>query len=450
MKIVFLAHYFPPLNSSGARRVQSFARYLAAAGHQVTVICTKKSQRDGLLTEAIPDGISLLELDGFGRVSPSPAMQSSEVLKGGSVVSGNRSFVGRILLAIKRPIARATGQLVDHRLIYAVQFLYPWLDGLAKKELRDADILMSTSPPWPIHLAGYFSKRRFLKPWVADYRDQFSGSHIQSGLPWFQKREAQLERWFLRKADAVVTISEPMKEYYEQFHPSVFCIQNGYEESLFQKRVGINDSEVEVGQSRGNEIVIRYLGNISSDRIPFGFFEALKRVNQNSSNPIIAEFYGESSLLVNIIARQIPAVKPYIRLCKQLPYAEAIGRMQDADALFFIETSDFSSHSSRGVLTTKLFEYLAARKPIIAEINDKALTASYIIRAGANLVTSQDPSEIEKALIKLREGRLNLEFNDSFIQGLSRRLKAVELEGLLKNIVDINSKVVSSPTRRHS
>lgn len=436
MKIVFLAHYFPPLNSSGARRVQSFARFLSSMGHEIVVISTKKSQRDGLLTETSPDYVHLFELNGLGWVSSSPSSIISHQDSG--ISSINRSRFGVYLLRLKQFVARAAGQLIDHRLIFAIQFVYPWLDQSVQNSLKSADIVMSTSPPWPVHLAGLIVKKRFSKPWVADYRDQFSGSHIQSGFPWFQKREIAIERWLLKSANAVVAISGPMQEYYQQFHSSVFCIENGYEESFFENAVNAGTFSSSLYQSSSDALIIRYLGTITADRIPFAFFKALVNINLLSGKTIIAEFYGESSLLNKAISQAIPEVKPFIRLCQQLPYSDAIKAMQSANALFFIETSNISSHSSRGVLTNKLFEYLATRKPIIAEINDQALAASYIKRAKSGLVISQDAKDIESALLMLREGKLSLERDDAFIDSLSRRLKAVELEQLFQKIIHQN------------
>ncbi|UUZ52982.1 hypothetical protein LP419_28515 [Massilia sp. H-1] len=53
MKIVFVVHYYPPVNSAGAKRVEALSKYFAAAGHEVTVVTTCKSDRDGLLTEPV-------------------------------------------------------------------------------------------------------------------------------------------------------------------------------------------------------------------------------------------------------------------------------------------------------------------------------------------------------------------------------------------------------------
>ena len=428
MRIVFFSHYFPPLNSSGARRIIAFAKYLALSGHQITVISTTKSASDGPLTEEVPQYVTLLELNGLGVLSKTKVKPAA--LREGSTKASQRSVAGDILLRFKRLISKYAGQLIDHRILFSLQFSFPWLAGEVKEAINHADIVMTTSPPWPVHLAGRIVKARFKKPWVADYRDQFSGSHIQSGTPWFQRREIELDRWLLKKADYVLTISDPMKEYYDQFHEAVACIENGYDEEMF------HDLKVHNPQrSDSNAVIIRYLGKITATRIPFAFFQALVSVNHRPGKRVIAEFYGESDLLLKIISQSIPEATPCIKLCQQLPYRESIEAMLTADALFFIETSDFSSHSARGVLTTKLFEYAAARKPIIAEINQATLASQYIKKAGTGLVISEDTNEIELALLMLREGKFYLERDEAFIQGLSRRLKAAELEQLFQKIV---------------
>ena len=71
MRFVFIAHYFPPVNSSGAKRVEALSKYLVAAGHDVTVITTSKTASDGAFTEVVPKGVKLIELSRFGFERPS-------------------------------------------------------------------------------------------------------------------------------------------------------------------------------------------------------------------------------------------------------------------------------------------------------------------------------------------------------------------------------------------
>lgn len=432
MKIVFITHYFPPLNSSGARRINAFAKYLSAWGHQITVITTRKSERDGLLTEAVPDYLRLLEIDNLGRVSPSVVPASAEA----SVRFGmeTRSSVGRILLRVKRAVMKVSGQLVDHRLLFALQFASPVLAAEVKKILKEADVVMSSCPPWPTHLAGWFVKKIYRKLWVADYRDQFSGNHILRGSAFSRYLEVHLERWLLRSADCVTVISGPMKEYYEQFHQQVFCIENGYDESVFENALtGIADAQNQQADSK--ELVIRYMGLISADRMPRVFLRALSQLNQLPGKIFIAEFYGESTLLRKALQDIAPEAVPYVRFSPQLPYLKSIQNTLSADALFFVETSDFSSHSARGVLTTKLFEYMAARKPIVAEISPSSLASQYIERSGLGVVVTQELPEMLRGLTLLREGAFKPKVNEDFIKSLSRRVKARELEELLNRLI---------------
>lgn len=439
MKIVFITHYFPPLNSSGARRINAFAKYLAAKGHQITVITTRKTGRDGLLTEDVPSYLSLLELGGWGKLARSEPIPNSTISNQHAVAT--RSLTGRLLLKIKRSVMKITGQLIDHRLVFALQFAFPWLASEVKNAITNADIVMSSCPPWPTHLAGRLVKNRFGKLWVADYRDQFSGNHILRGSVVSRPIEVWLERWLIKTANHIVAISEPMKEYYKLFHPSVTCIENGYDEGIFEQAdATMHEYAVE---NKVDELVIRYMGTITADRIPVAFFRALAQINQNPGRRIVAEFYGESTLLRKALPEVIPQAEPYVRFCPQLAYTSAIQRMLTADALFFIETSDFSSHSARGVLTTKLFEYLAARKPVVAEISASSLAAQYINQSGLGIVVSEEFEEILHGLESLRMNGFKPQINDVFINSLSRRVKAQELEQLFQLLVCTNDKTAS-------
>jgi glycosyltransferase involved in cell wall biosynthesis len=431
LRIVFITHYFPPLNSSGARRVNAFAKYLESWGHEITIITTRKTVRDGLLTEKIPPYLKLLEIDFLGRHKPTRITDATLEIKKSLVTP--RSGLGVFLLNFKRSVMKFAGQLIDHRLVFALQFAFPWLSPTVKHALSSADIVISSSPPWPAHLAGKIIKRRFRKPWVADYRDQFSGNHILQGSFLSRPLEVWLDRWLIKSADYVVTISSPMQEYYSQFHSRVACIENGYEQEMFDQ--AINDQAIHKAEKNGDAFVLRYMGTITSDRIPGALFQALAKINETSDKPVIIEFYGDSTLLRKALLEMAPEAQHFVHFHPQLPYADAIRAMLTADALFFIETSKFSSQSARGVLTTKLFEYMAAKKPIIAEISAQTLAAKYIENSGLGVVISENSSDIYQGLLNLCEGRFSPVVDHSFIESLSRIIKSKELEQLLSKIV---------------
>lgn len=385
---------------------------------------TRKTARDGRLTESAPDGVQLLELDNLGRLSASERSVTSVATAQG------RSTGGMRLLRIKRAVDRFLGQLFDHRLLFAVQFASPFLAKEIRQALSNADIMVSSCPPWITHLAAWISKKRYGLRWLADYRDQFSGNHIQTGSAFSRLLERLIDRGLLRSADCVSVISGPMKTYYEQFHARVVCIENGYDEQAFTRVEKEATGKTAAGTPK-SAFIIRYTGSISTDRIPHALLRAVVQANQAGGTPFHVEFCGESGLLRSMMPKSFAEAQPFVSFVPQLGHHEALTAMLDADLLYFVETSDLSSLSARGVLTTKLFEYLASKKPVIAEINNETLAAQYLRASGLDMVISTDSEEIRQALMRYRNGSLTFVPNEDFIHSLSRAVKAQAMEDLL-------------------
>lgn len=431
MKLVFFVHYFPPLNSTGARRVESFAKYLSRRGHEIVIVSTRKSMRDGPLTEQVPPYVRLYEIDSRGRVA-----KPDDVATGAAAYppSDKRIHWTRRL---KQRLMPLFGQVPDPRIGYAYGLRSSELDARVVEELSSADVFISSFPPWPAHLAAWFAQRRFGKPWIADYRDQLSGNHVMNG-GWLSDRiELAIDRILLRQASAVTVISDPMKTYYDAMHPSVTCVENGYDGEMFDKvHSALTGAESKGGESSVS--VMRYLGTITRDRIPFNLIAALEQAAAGATQaaPFIrVEFFGDTRLLEDYVTRHHPGLlRGWLAFLPSVPYTKSIEMMLTADALFFIETSDLSSLSARGVLTTKLFEYLASGRQIIAEIDDATLAASYIRQASPAHVVSRDVNTLSAALSKLGSGRVEIEGN-AFVQSLSRERKALQFGDLMLEVV---------------
>src|SRR5690242_10535890 len=114
--IVLLVHYFPPINSSGAKRMEAMAKYFLRAGRSVTVITTQKSAADGDFTEPFPPGAVVHELDWLGRLAPSVA--AAPPVPQPSAAPASAGF-GRKL---KELVMRWFGQIPDPRLPFAFSF----------------------------------------------------------------------------------------------------------------------------------------------------------------------------------------------------------------------------------------------------------------------------------------------------------------------------------------
>jgi N-acetyl sugar amidotransferase len=371
LNVVFIVHYFPPINSAGAKRVEALSKYFALAGHCVTVITTTKTSADGAFTEPYPKGVSVLELDALGRDRPSHFTNERYEPMNSTNPSWKRK--------IKDAAMELLGQVPDPRLPFALMFAAPWLSKKAVKALADADVVVGSSPPWPTLLAAIISKVRFGVPCVLDYRDQFSECHEMPGGTFARWLERTADTWLTKHADHVVTISAPMTGYYREFSTRVSTILNGFDEEALDAAKGCARPHSD------DRIRIRYLGVVSPGRVPHNFLQALEKLRETHPDRfarIDVEFFGPSAEPVRDALRaRYPSIAGSFSFNPPIAYSAALREMVESDFLLFAETSSRATASAQGILPTKLFEYLGAGRPIFADISETSLAGATIAAA---------------------------------------------------------------------
>lgn len=387
MKIVFIPHYYPPVNSSGAKRIEAISKYLAADGHDVTVITTQKTSADGDFTEAIPKGVRLIELNWLGREASS--VKSDAVFE--PMYTGRPSLKRRI----KDVVMDLFGQLPDPRLPMALSFAAPWLAPSATVALKSADVVIGSAPPWPTLLAALLAKWRFKVPCILDYRDHFSECHEMPGGRFAKALERVVDRRLVAAADAVVTISPPMQSYYRQMREDVGCILNGFDHEVL-------DAARATARPRQDGLVyIRYMGIVSPGRVPHNVMQALVEFERESPEQFAKlrfEFYGNAALIGEAIATKYPSIGAAFSYHAAVPYVQSLQLIIEADYALFSETSSKASISAQGILTTKLFEYIGSGRPILADISADTLAGSVLRQSNPDHILGNSPQVFLQAL----------------------------------------------------
>lgn len=386
MKIVFLVHYFPPVNSAGAKRVEALSKYMAAAGHDVTVVTTSKSSADGALTEQLPAGVEVLELGGWGRLRPSV----DDGRKYEPLHSNGPTWRRRL----KNGIFWVGGQIPDPRLPFAFSMLSPWLDESVKRRLRGADVVVGSTPPWPMLLAAIIVKWRFGRKCVLDYRDHFSECHEMPGNLVAKKAERLIDRALVAAADEIVVISDPMATYYRSLGGNVTTILNGFDQELMdaarhRAQVALSDN-----------VVVSHMGGISPGRIPYRILDGLRILKSSDPRKFARfsfRFYGNAALLARVLEERYPELLEIFQFLPSLSYAEALTRMIESDYLLFSETSSKQSLSAAGILPTKLFEYIGAGRPVLADISPDTLAGQMLLRFSPASVVGDHPDAFVRA-----------------------------------------------------
>jgi glycosyltransferase involved in cell wall biosynthesis len=260
--------------------------------------------------------------------------------------------------------------------------------GLAILAEGGFSAIVSTSPPATTHLVALQLKQRTGVPWVADLRDLWADNYA---YPWSSLRrtyDRRIERRVLKQADAVVSVSEPLAAVLRAQHPlPVHSIPNGFpKEEMLTPLPELT-----------REFSISYTGTLyPGKRDPLPLLEALRGLIANGRiDPVTLRirFYGrnvEHDWLRSLIAAS--QLVPCTILGGLLPRAEVLQRQRESQILLAL---DWTDENQPGVFTEKIFEYLAARRPILS-LGPSGSVVDMLLRetgAGVHCSTTASVSE---------------------------------------------------------
>lgn len=363
MKILIISTYFPPLNSVGSLRPYSWAKYLAQAGHEVTVLTTPKPHHPSNTDYSCRD-FWVLEV-------PIPFFR---VLQG---TLGEKQREALSVPAQGRPWRLAFARLAGATMAFIgrLQKKYGVLNTCRFPDLTDLwvqpafravadehwDLVVSTAWPYTVHrVAAQLHRRGLAKKWIADWRDLWLENHLFPGLWPFTLLEKKWERAWMRQADMVTAVSGPQAAVLKaKYGRDVVAIYNGFDPDDY--------AQLPVARAYPTDQVFRIVFTGSyypGHQHPEPFFKALYQLHQSGKiRPDLLQvlFYGHNSDLTPMADQY--QVGAYVRYGGFLPRPQALHNQRDADALLFL---DFASDHVPGILSGKLFEYLYAGPPILS------------------------------------------------------------------------------------
>lgn len=243
----------------------------------------------------------------------------------------------------------------------SINYLSQWL------RKNQVDLIVSTGPPHSMHLIGLGLKKRTGIPWLADFRDpwvniDFAGDLSMSS--WARNKNIRLEGKVLQSADQIVVVSELMaEEFRSKTKRPVDVITNGYDPDDFE----IPDNLLR----KDHYFSIVHTGSLNDRRNHHELWESIARLRNE-----LPEF--KLVCRIRLIGKNDISVRKSIELngleeCTEwvdyMPHAEIIAEQKSASVLL-LSINNYGAEengffSPKATLTGKLFEYLAAQKPIL-------------------------------------------------------------------------------------
>ena len=295
---------------------------------------------------------------------------------------------------------------------------------LVKRE--GIDVVLTTSPPNSVHLVGSAVKRATGARWVADLRDSLTAHphrrYESLAVRIKEKGSSAVARTVARSADAIVAVSDAIAEEARGLDPKgeVVTIANGCD---FDDFAGLE-------YEPNKRFWITHTGSFFGKRDPRPFLTALAR----SKTDTVARFVGGFRAADREWAEAL-GLGERLELLPHGPRRAALELQRDSEALLLLIPE--ADGRGRGVLSGKVFEYLAAERPILAAVPPDGAAAELIRETGAGVVASpDDPDELQEALEALYErwrgGQLNgTPLAPAVRERLSRRARTQELAELL-------------------
>jgi glycosyltransferase involved in cell wall biosynthesis len=256
------------------------------------------------------------------------------------------------------PRSRARSR-VAHKLLLPDRDIL-WAIPAARSAGRMAgrfDAVLTTAPPFSTHLAGWWLARRHGLPWVAEYRDNWSMNPLyRRGFP-AQPVNRWLEGRCIARADAVVTVSDAASDELLAAFPAVtgkvHVAPNGFDPDDLPPPAGRSDT-----------FEIAYAGTLDERRHPAALLAAIRRLS--ADRPGFA-----AAVRLRLMGNVLPSIADAailtvgadrVRIDGLVPHREALVRASRAAVLVAITPE---AESGGAGLTSKLFEYLGLRRPIL-------------------------------------------------------------------------------------
>ena len=428
LRLLVITYYWPPSGGAGVQRCLKWVKHLGQFGIVPTVLTVDPAQAtypvlDESLLAEVPPEVRVI------RTGTSEPFEQYKKLTGRAVPYGGFANEGKpgLTQQIMR-FVRGNLFIPDPRRGWNRHALQAVARLVADGEVFDA--VLTSSPPHSTQLIGLALQRRYGWRWLADLRDPWADIYFAKDLhrtPLATWLDTRYERQVLAHADAVLVTSPETKRLFLSKNPAlpeanIHVIPNGFDEADFG------------GPSAPPTDCLRivHAGTITELYHLGGLLAALAATARTyPAVPLRLRFVGQVSeqLRAQIVAAGLAEIcefRPFV------PHAESVRELLTASALL-MAIPDVPRNL--GILPGKLFEYLAARKPILC-IGPAGCDADLILReCGAGQVLPYEDVALMRATLEALVQQWltgpDLDLTGSRFAHYSRRAQAATLAALL-------------------
>lgn len=412
--ILMIAYHFPPVRvSSGIQRTLKFATYLLDYGWRAQVLTVNSIVYEKTSTD------QMHEIPSDVTVKRAFALDTAKHL----------SFKGRYL---------GWTALPDRWVSWC---LGGFFSGMALIRQNKPRVIWSTYPIASAHLLGLMLHRMSGIPWVADFRD----SMTEDDYP-VNATQRRIYRWIEQQtvrhcSRAVFTTPGAIRMYCGRY-PEIpadrwALIPNGYDEENFLNAEG-SDAYKQALAHKSKKITLLHSGVLyPSERDPTQFFMALSELKnagilEPSHFKVILRATGHDNLHQQAIVQF--DLEELVFLEPSVGYEVALAEMLVVDGLLVFQASNCNHQ-----IPAKIYEYLRAKRPVLALTDPSGDTANVLMEAGISTIAPlDDKAAIAKLIADFVNSNCdhkNAVASEELITQHSRQSRTQLLAKLLEDVV---------------
>ncbi|MCU4187256.1 glycosyltransferase family 4 protein [Acidiferrimicrobium sp. IK] len=376
MKVLIVTHYFPPEIGAPQARLSELAGAWATAGDEVTVLTGMPNHPTGIVPPAYRRRLRVEEMaDGY------------RIVRSWLYATPNEGFVKKSLGHLSFMVSSV---------------------ALGAARVGPVDVVLVSSPTFFSIFGAWVISRLRKTPLVLDIRDLWPAIFVELGVLTDHRIIAlleALERWAYRQAAEVVVVTEGFRRNLTERGVNaakLTVIPNGADIERFSPGGDPTAGRFRL-KAQDGEVIALYLGAHGLSQGLDTLVEAAALLAETGA-PVRLAMVGEGAKRAEIEAH---VRRRRLRNVTMLPGVsrDEVPALLAAADICVVTLRDIPLFST--FIPSKIFEYLAAGKPVIGALRGEA--ASILSAAGAVVVAPGDAVALSSAIENLANDRAKRE-----------------------------------------
>lgn len=359
-RVLIITYYWPPSGGSGVQRWLKMSKYLPENGWQPVIYTAENAEypvEDSSLEKDVCPEAEVIRrpiVEPYNFYKKFLGLKKEQKVKTGFIDETGKQKGWKERLSVW---IRGNFFIPDARCWWvkpSVRFL--------RKYLKDhpVDAVISTGPPHSMHLIAMKLKESLGLPWIADFRDPWTEIDYYNELHLTKRSDRKhhrLEHAVLTKADKVVTVAPDGAQRLERLGArNVATIYNGFD----------RDDDATMAVTPPDQFIITYLGVLSKIQSPDNLWQALGELikeYEDFSRQLKIKMIGQiDKAATNAI--QAYGLGNHVMFTPYIPHNQ-VAEVHRSSTLLLLLLMPDNEPRAKGLLTGKLFEYLASGRPIL-------------------------------------------------------------------------------------